>query len=387
MARKVGVISVGNTDYTSTRRETREKSEISKAAIKQALDNVGLSLKDIDAVVYSSVDGFEGINRAERLQPCFGQHYNLPLFSINTGGTGGASAFKEAYHLVAGGLYDLVMVFASATFNVVVDNNQILNTAWHPFFEKPIGENVITYAARLAMRYMDEYKWPEEIFARIAAQLHHNAAKNPNAHLRKGYTFDEIMASPILSYPLRLYEICPVSSGAVCMIMAEEDRAKSLSDTPVWIKEVASISDTFLTGYRDSLHFDRLEVLAKRIYSKAGIKDPMKELDVAETFVPMANFEYLHYEALGFCKEGKAPELVADGVTAIDGKLPVNPSGTVLCTNSGISASLTRFAEVVLQLTGKAEGRQVKGPPRIGLAHAWGGSNGQYHAIGILHRD
>jgi acetyl-CoA C-acetyltransferase len=387
VARRVGIVSVGNTEYTSTRRETREKSEISNAAVKQALNNVGLSLKDIEAVVYSSVDGFEGINRSERLQPCFGQHYNLPLYSLNTGGTGGASAFKEAYHMVAGGLYDLVAVFAAATFNVVVDNNQVLNTAWHPFFEKPIGENVITYAARLAMRYMEKYKWPEEIFAEVAAKAHRNAANNPYAHLRKGYTFDEIMASPILSYPLRLYEVCPVSSGAVCMIMAEEGRAKSLSQTPVWIKEVMSISDTFLTGYRDSLKFDRLEVLAKRIYSKAGIKDPMKELDVAETFVPMANFEHLHYEAMGFCEEGKAPELVRDGITDINGKLPVNCSGTVLCTNSGISASLTRFAEIVLQLTGKAEGRQVKGPPRIGLAHAWGGSNGQYHSIGILERD
>lgn len=387
MARKVGIVSVGNTEYTSTRRETREKSEISNAAVKQALENVGLTMKDIEAVVYSSVDGFEGINRAERLQPCFGQHYNLPLYSINTGGTGGASAFKEAYHLIAGGLYDIVIVFASATFNVVVDNNQILNTAWHPFFEKPIGENVITYASRLAMRYMEEYKWPEEIFAEVAAKLHYNAAKNPFAHLRKGYTFDEIMASPILSYPLRLYEVCPVSSGAVCLVMAEESRAKSLSDTPVWIKEMASISDTFLTGYRDSLHFDRLKVLADRIYQKAGIKNPLEELDIAETFVPMANFEYLHYEAMGFCEEGKGPTLLKDGITTIDGKLPVNPSGTVLCTNSGISASLTRYAEVVLQLMGKAEGRQVKGPPRIGLAHAWGGSNGQYHSIGILERD
>lgn len=387
MHRKVGIVGIGYTEYTSIRRETREKSELSVASVKMALDSVGLSLKDIEATVYSSVDGFEGFNRSERLQPCFGQNLGIPVYSVNTGGTGGASAFKEATHLISSGMYDLVMVFAAATFNAPEDVNQVLNTAWHPLFEKPIGENVITYASRMASKYLNEYGWTEEIFARVAAKNHMNAASNPYAHLRNGYTFDEVMASPIIAYPIRLYEMCPVSSGTSCIIMASEEKARELTDTPVWIKALGSSTDTFLNGYREGLKFDRLEVLAKRLYEKAGIKDPLNEFDVVEVFVPCASFEYLHYEALGFCDHGKGPELLDSGVTTMDGKLPVNPSGTVLCTNSGIAASLTRFAEVARQLMGKAGDIQVKGSPELGLAHAWGGSNGQFHSMAILYRD
>lgn len=387
MPRRVGIVSVGYTEYTSCRKGMKEKSDLNFSAVKAALDGAGITLSDIELTVYSSVDGFEGYNRSERLQPCFGQNFNIPVYSVNTGGTGGVSAFKEAYHLISSGLYDLVLVFAAATFNCVVDNQQILNTAWHPLLEKPIGENVITFAARLAQRYMYEYGWSEEVFARVAAKSHYYGARNPYAHIRKGYTFEEVMASPILSYPVRLYEMCPVSSGVACLIMAPEEMARELTDTPVWIKAVGASVDTFLTGYRDYRGFDKLGALAKKIYAEAGIKNPLKEIDVAEVFNPCANYELLEYEALGFCEEGRAPELVNEGVTEIDGQLPVNISGSVLCTNSGIAASLTRFGEVALQLMGKAEGRQIKGPPRVGLAHAWGGSNGQFHALGILYTD
>ena len=108
---------------------------------------------------------------------------------------------------------------------------------------------------------------------------------------------------------------------------------------------------------------------------------------MAEIFNPFSIFELLGYEALGFCEKGRAPELVEAGVTAMDGILPVNPSGGVLATNSGISASLTRFSEIALQLWGEATGRQVSGSPRRGLAHAWGGSDGQFHGLAILSRD
>lgn len=387
ISRRVAIVGVGYTQYTSPRREVREKSEISMDAVREALRSTGLNLRDIEATFYSSVDGFEGYNRSERLQPSFGQNFNLPVYSINTGGTGGASALKEAYHFVAAGIYDLVLVYCAPTFNVPVDNNQVLNTAWHPLFEKPIGENVITFAARMARKYMDEYGWSEEIFARVAAKNHMNAANNPYAHLRKGFTYEEIMESPIVSFPLRLYECCPSSSGGACLILASEEKAKEIAEIPVWIKTVESNTDTFLTGYRDSLKFDRLEVLANRVYKKTGIKEPLKEIDVAETFIPFANYEFLEYEALGFCDHGKGPELLSSMVTTMEGDLPVNPSGSVLCTNAGIAASLTRFGEIARQLMGKAGNIQVRGTPKVGLAHAWGGSNGQFHVLGILYRD
>lgn len=387
MRNRVAVVAVGYTDYTSIRRETREKSEIARSAIRAALAGIDVEIQDIDVAVYSSVDGFEGWNRCERLLPCFGQQFGVPVYSVNTGGTGGASALKEASHFIAAGLYDLVLVYAGSTFNSVVDMQQILNTAMDPIFEKPLGTGAITIGAWYASRYLQEYGWSEEVLARMAAQSHAHSIRNEHAHLRHGWTFDDIMDSRMISWPLREYEICPASSGATCMVLASERRAAELKATPVWIDAMGSSTDTFLSGYRDYLEFDKLAELAQELYDRTGITDPLNDFDVAELFNPFSNFELLEYEALGFCGNGEAPELVREGVTAMDGRLPVNPSGGTLCTNSGIAASLTRFGEVALQLMGKAGEHQVAGEPKRGIAHAWGGSNGQFNGLGILSRD
>jgi len=167
--------------------------------------------------------------------------------------------------------------------------------------------------------------------------------------------------------------------------MAAEGKAQELCDTPVWFKAMNSITDTFLSGYKTYKDFDKLKILAKKIYAQVGIKNPLAEIDVAELFNPFAPFELLAYEALGFCGEGEAVQLVKEGITDFGGELPCNPSGGTLCTNSGIAASVSRHAEVALQLMGKAEGHQVKSP-EIGLAHSWGGNDGQFHTIAILSR-
>jgi len=274
-------------------------------------------------------------------------------------------------------------VYGAPTFGVVVDNQQILNTAMPPLMEKPLGIAGASIGAFFAASYIRGYNRTEEDLAEIASKNHKAAAQNPYAHLRKGFSVEEVLASPMVCWPLRMYEICPNSSGGVAMVLASEERAKELSDTPVWVRAIDSISNTFLTGFRTYKDFDMLEILAQRVYSKAGIKDPRKEIDVAEVFNPYIVFEAQICEALGFCEKGHYIDLVHEGVTLLDGALPVDPSGGTLCTNSGIAASVTRHAEVALQLMGKAGEIQVKSP-EVGLAHAWGGSDGQFHTIAIM---
>ena len=388
MSRKVAVIGIGNTTYTSTKRETRERSEIGRACIKSALDFVGggLRLADIDAVYFASVDAFEGVQRPERSMDCLGQSFNAPVFSINTGGTAGGSAFKDAYHGVASGIYDVVIVYGSSTTGATVEAQQILNSASPPLIEKPFGAGAIHMGAYYLTRYQSDYGVTAEDFAGVAAKSHKHAVNNPYAHVRKGYTVEEILASPMVCSPIHLYEICPVSTGATCVIMASEEKAEELSDTPVWILAIGSISNSYLVGYRSFKGFPMLKILAEKIYEKAGIKNPLEEIDYAELFNPFAGFEFLAYEALGFCGEGRAPKLVHEGLTDLGGKLPVNLSGSTLCTNSGISASVSRHAETCLQLMDKIEGgRQVK-DARTGLAHSWGGNMGQFHTLAILTR-
>lgn len=385
MERKVAAIAVGQTEYTSIRRETRSKAELAFAAISSAIDSIGISLSDIDATVWCGVDGFEGVVRPDRTIDAYGQSYNLPLIAVNTGGTAGGSGFKEAVHLVSAGIYDLVLVYGAPSFGEVVDIQEILVTAMPPLMEKPLGMSAAHIGALYATGYIRGYNRTEEDLALVAAKNHQAAAKNPYAHLKAGYSFNDILASEMICWPLRMYEICPVSSGAVAIVLASEGKAKELCDTPIWVKAIDSIANTFISGFRTYKDMDLLEILAQRVYSAAGIKNARKEIDVAEVFNPYVSFECQACEALGFCEKGQYTELVRDGVTLLEGDLPVDPSGGVLCTNSGISASVTRHAEVILQLMGKAEGRQVKSP-EIGLAHAWGGSDGQFDTITILSR-
>ncbi|MDY6851507.1 MAG: thiolase family protein, partial [Thermodesulfobacteriota bacterium] len=129
MVGKVAVIGVGNTEYTSLRRETRSKAELAFAAIKEALDLANITIADVDAAVFTSVDGFEANVRPCRTLEAFGQAHNIPLIDVNTGGTAGGSGIKEAIHLISAGFYDLVLVYGSPTFGEVVDNQQVLNTA------------------------------------------------------------------------------------------------------------------------------------------------------------------------------------------------------------------------------------------------------------------
>ncbi|OGS42412.1 MAG: hypothetical protein A3J79_03655 [Elusimicrobia bacterium RIFOXYB2_FULL_62_6] len=383
MEKKAAVIGIGYTTYCSNRKETRSKADLAYEAVRNALDMVGLSIGDIDASVYTSVDGFEATVRPARMLEAFGQGLNIPLVDVNTGGSAGGSGFKEAVHMIEAGLHDIVLLYGAPTFNNVVDNQQVLNTASPPVFEKPFGIGAVHMGAFYAARYMREHGIEEYDYARVASKNHRAAVKNPHAHLRHGFSPEEVLESPMVTWPIRLYECCPTSSGAVAMILASGGRAKELCDTPVWVRAISSIADTFLSGFKVYRDFDKLKILAKKVYEKAGIRNPLKDFDVAELFNPFAPFELMEYDALGFCEEGKSVSLLRDGVTEIDGELPVNMSGGVVCTNSGISSAVNRHAEIALQLMGKAEGRQVKSP-EVGLAHSWGGNMGQFHTLAVL---
>ena len=123
-------------------------------------------------------------------------------------------------------------------------------------------------------------------------------------------------------------------------------------------------------------------MLARRVYRLAKIDDPMRQLDVAELYNAFTIQEILEYEALGFCEKGKGAELVRQGVTAMDGQLPVCPSGGVLSNNPIGASGLIRVAEAALQVMGKADQRQVP-DVKTALAHSWGATIG-FHTLMIL---
>lgn len=385
MTRKVAIIGVGYSKFVPAHKETREESQIVFGAVKRALDMAGIPISDVEATVYSSGDAFAGCNRIYRTIDAFGQAFGRPAVENFTGGSAGISTIKIGYQYIASGMYDIVLIYGGNDFGAAVDGQQILNTASPPLFEKSFGVGAIHMATLHATSYMMRYGATESDLAIAAAKCYEAGSKNPYAQIRKGYSVEDILASDMTVWPLRLREICPMSSGGTALILASEEKAKELGQTPVWIKAIGGIGDTWLSGYREYGQFDNLKILAKKVYEKAGITNPREQIDVAELFNVFPSHEIMGYEAFGFCKEGKGIELLRSGATSIGGDIPVNMSGGLLCANAGVASQLARPAEVALQLMGKSEGIQVDSP-EIGLAHNTGGNLWQYHSAIILNR-
>lgn len=385
MSRDVAVVGVGYSEpesFTDYRFSTQTKEEQAFTAVSNALEHASVEADDVDATMFCTVDGFEGTFRVERTLEVLGLGNDVPVLSVNTGGTAGGSGVKVAHEYIASGKYDVAVVYGSPSFDSVVEAQPVMNTNADPLFERNFV-TAIQMGALPSSGYMEISGATEEDFAEVAAKNYRAAARNPYAHRNEERSVEEILDSPMVCWPLRRAMTCPVSSGSAAMVVASEDVATEVRDNPVWIDEIDSTSNTFWTGYRTYDWFPKLKELSDQVYENADIDDPLEEFDVAETFNPYIPFEMIEYEALGLCEKGEAKHLVRDGVTDADGDLPVNMSGGTLCTNSGICASLSRHSEVVLQLMGEAGDRQVEGAEK-GLSHSWGANLGQFHQMAIF---
>jgi acetyl-CoA C-acetyltransferase len=197
-------------------------------------------------------------------------------------------------------------------------------------------------------------------------------------------TVEDVMKSERIADPLKALDISPISDGACCLILANEERAKKFKNKPVWLKGVSFCMDAFQLGDRDLSECKPLEEAAERAYRMAGITDPRKEIDVAEICDAFTYQELMWTEGLGFCKKGEGGKLVTSGATARDGDIPVNPSGGLLSGHPFIAAGMYRMIEAVRQIRGEAGGMQVKENVKTALAHGVNGLCGQSHCVWIL---
>jgi acetyl-CoA C-acetyltransferase len=168
------------------------------------------------------------------------------------------------------------------------------------------------------------------------------------------------------------------------VIFASEEKARRIRDNPAWVLATGTISDTYYFGAKDQAFWDNLAILARRVYRIARIGDPRRDIDVFELYDAFSIQEIMEYEAVGLAPKWSGYRLIEEGVTEVDGDLPVNPSGGVLSTNPIGATGLVRVGEAALQVMGEAGDRQVDDVERA-LAHAWGGAI-QFHGMMILGR-
>jgi acetyl-CoA acetyltransferase len=198
---------------------------------------------------------------------------------------------------------------------------------------------------------------------------------NPNARYRKEVTIDEVMASPVVSDPLRLLDICATSDGAAALVVSsmEYARARGAGD-PVRIAAISTVTPSYpnpiiempnfatdsAAGIGETPAHGFKESIAVRAYEEAGIGPD--DLDLAEVYDLSTALELDWYEQIGLCGEGEAEKLVRDGETTIGGRIPVNPSGGLACFGEAVPAqAIAQVCELTWQLRGHAGERQVAG--------------------------
>ena len=185
--------------------------------------------------------------------------------------------------------------------------------------------------------------------------------------------------------PIRYAETCPSSDGACALVLGGEkvaDEAAAQGRKPAWIQGTAMRSEPTLSAERDTVLPLGGALCAADVYKQAGIENPRRDVDAVEMYVPFSWFEPMWLENLGFAEPGEGWKMTEEGATALDGDLPVNMSGGVLCTNPIGASGMLRFGEAAMQVRGTAGDHQVDGV-RKAVGHAYGGGS-QFFAMWVV---
>lgn len=372
--RKVAVIGAGMTRFVRRAKETAK--ELTWQATHMALQSCELTMDDIDAVCLGTApDSFDGIHmNGEYLSDGAGA-WNKPYIRSYVGGGTGVFAPIQGWYHVASGLFDVVLVVAEEKMSSYYPHAQAaFLTIFDHTIERPLKPNLLWIFALEMNRYMHTYGISKEDIARVSVVHKRNAADHPAALLgNPDITVEDVLNSEVLAWPVQRYDVSPVSDGAVAIVLAAEHVAKRLTDKPVWIEGVGWNLDTAYWTNRDLAYPRYVEYAARMAYDMAGIKEPRKEINIAEPYDPFDYKALHHLEGLQLAERGQAPQMYADGTAERDGDLPVCPSGGLLGVGNPIAAAgLMKVAELFWQLRGEAGARQVPGQPRRGLAQAWG---------------
>ncbi|MBU4174036.1 MAG: thiolase family protein [Actinobacteria bacterium] len=370
MGKPVGIVGVGQTHHASKRLDL-SGTELISEAVTRALDDAGINASEIDAFVIGNMDHFENINYVDAWATDGLGSFMKPVFKVTTGGTTGNTVAACAYYHVASGLFETVMGVGWEK-NSESDTQAAIATCANPVLERDAFAGAIGPLAAEYSMYMGKYGATEEDAAIVAARDRNNALNNPYAHNRMAVTVQDVMSSPMLSYPIKLLDMCPRSDGACAVIFTSEEKAKRLCPRPAWIHTSVVRHDYTYLGDLEWHRLMSLESASAEAYRLAGITDPVKEFDVAELYLPVSTCGVKWMDSLGFCEMGGAPELVRKGVTDMDGELPVNPSGGVISTNPIGATAMIRVGEAAWQIMERAGDRQVPNVKKA-LATGYGG--------------
>jgi acetyl-CoA C-acetyltransferase len=377
---RCAIVGIGQTKHAQKRGDVSLAGLCREAALR-ALEDAEMTFADIDAVVIGKApDMFEGVMMPELyLAEALGA-VGKPILRVHTAGSVGGSTGLVAAHLVQAGVRRRVLAVA---FEKQSESEAMWALSPKLPFQPPLVAGAGGYFAPIVRAYMKRSGAPEEVGMRVAVKDRQNALKNPYAHLHMpDISLETVRASPMLWDPIRYLETCPSSDGACALVLTDEDGGRRAPRPAAWVWGGAMRSEPTMFSGRNLVDPRAGRDCAADLYRQAGVTDPRRQIDVAELYVPFSWFEPMWLENLGFAERDQGWRLTIDGVTALDGELPINPSGGVMATNPIGASGLLRFAEAALQVRGMAGEHQVDGA-RLAMGHAYGGGS-QYYAMWIV---
>jgi len=356
--------------------------EYGVAAIREALADSGVDYRDIQFVAGADTmrNGYPGYVAGATFAQAMGWT-GIPVTSAYGACASGAMALDAARQRILSGMCDVALVVGADTtpkgFLAPQKGERQADPDWLRF--RLLGATNPTYFALYARRRMDLFGATQDDFAAVKVKNARHGFNNPNARYRKEFTAADVAASPVVSDPLRLMDICATSDGGAAMIVSslEWAEAHGFAD-PVKISAISTVTPTFPNTVIEMPNFASdsaagvaipnrtfKQAIGDAAYAQAGIGPD--DVDVAEVYDLSTALELDWYEDLGFCGPGEAEKLLRDGGTTLGGRVPVNPSGGLACFGEAVPAqAIAQVCELVWQLRGQAEGRQVEGA-RVGI--------------------
>ncbi len=385
--RGVSIVGIGSTPFGVL--EDQSLKSMAVTAANEAIGDAGVDPKEIEALyVGNFISGFLAgqATIAPQIADLLGLKKEIACTSVEGACCSGGIALRHGYFLVASGMAERVLVVGveKMTHAPTAKNTEGLALAMdHETSEGKSGLTFPGFFALVAQRHMHEFGTTPEHLARVAFKNRRNGARNSFARFREEVSLEDITNSRAISDPLRLFDCCPIADGASAVLLCPTEQAGKFTDAPV---EIVGSAQT--TGYNSlyntpsSTTLDATVLAGRQAFEMAGIGP--EEVDVVELHDCFTIAEIVDGEDLGFFEKGQGGFAVAEGLTQVDGKIPINPSGGLLSKGHPVGATgVGQVYEVVKQLRGSHENQVTDA--KIGLTHNLG-ATGQVCTVHILRR-
>jgi acetyl-CoA C-acetyltransferase len=342
-----------------------------------ALDDAGVD--GIDSLIVGSMSSgvFVGQEHLASLLADYLGQTPVPSVRVESACASGGLALRLGFIEVASGMADIVLVGGVEKMTDVTGNEATyaLGTAADQEYECFHGLTFPGLYALIARAHMEKYGTTREQLAMVAVKNHANGSLNPLAQFQFKITVDSVLNSVLVADPLRILDCSPITDGAAALILCPVDMARKLGKPIVKITGSGQATDMIaLSSRKDITWLDSTYQAAKKAYAMAGKKP--EDIDIVEAHDCFTIAEICVMEALGLVEKGKGGKAVEEGLTALEGKIPVNASGGLKAKGHPVGATgVAQAVEVVKQLRGEAGPRQTKSA-RIGLTQNMGGSGG-----------